>query len=173
MLITETQTVETMPGSFGVKSQIPSVLLEQTEKSIIESFEKICGSITVEENGFGENEHFPKIVGIISFVGDLTWSLTMVLPSNSAEVLAHKFAGFEIPFDSIDMGDVVGELANVVAGVLCGNLESAGLKSQMSLPTVARGSDFEQLMSENLISHHLHFTTAESHFWVKIIMAKH
>lgn len=173
MLISETQTLSGTSWAFEDDNQVPFVLIEETEKSTIESFTKICGEISKLEADEVDLRNCMKIDGIISFVGDLTWSLVMVLPHDSAEVMAKKFAGFEIPFDSEDMGDVVGELTNVLAGVLCGNLEDAGVHSQMSLPTVTRGSDFELLTSESLLTHQIHFAVGGCDFMIKLIVAKH
>jgi len=173
MLITKTQTTNGTAWSLEDDDQVPFVLIEETEKSTVESFTKICGEISVLEADEVDLRNCMKIDGIISFVGDLTWSLILVFPHDSAEVVAKKFAGFDIPFDSEDMGDVIGELTNVLAGVLCGNLEDAGIHSQMSLPTVTRGSDFEMLTSESLLTHKSHFAVGGSDFMIKIIVAKH
>jgi chemotaxis protein CheX len=149
-------------------NEMPPHLLEQTEISVVETFAKICNSeISRHEEAIGCQKRV-KIVGIISFVGDLMWSLSLVLPHDSAEEIAKKFAGFEIPFDSADMGDVVGELINVLAGVLSGNLERVGVSSHMSLPTVARGDAFELMRPENLVSRSLHFSITENDFLIEI-----
>jgi chemotaxis protein CheX len=171
-MLTQTQTVNFVPPPAVSEQQVPAVLVEQTEKATIDSFTKICGSVSVLDTDPTDFTHGMKIDGIISFVGDLTWSLILVLPHDSAEMLAQKFAGFEIPYDSVDMGDVVGELTNVLAGVLCGCLEDVGIKSHMSLPTVTRGSDFEQLMSENLIAKRIFFVASDNHFMVKLVVAR-
>lgn len=172
-MFTSTQTVNSASASFVQQEEVPYVLVEQTEKSTIESFKKICGEVEVIESDQTDFAHCKKIDGIISFVGELTWSMILVMPADSAEMMAQKFAGFEIPYDSEDMGDAIGELTNVLAGVLCGNLENAGVKSQMSLPTVTRGSDFEQMMSDSLICHRIFFVAGEHHFLVKLVVAKH
>ncbi|MCD9184942.1 MAG: chemotaxis protein CheX [Pyrinomonadaceae bacterium] len=173
MLISEPQTAHGKTWAFEEDNQVPFVLIEETERSTVESFTKICGEISILEDDEVDLTHCMKIDGIISFVGDLTWSLIMVLPHDSAEMMAKKFAGFDIPFESEDMGDVVGELTNVLAGVLCGNLEDAGIRSQMSLPTVTRGSDFEFLTSESLLTHQSHFAVGEYDFMIRLIVAKH
>ena len=85
----------------------------------------------------------PCVAGIISFIGETSWSLTWVLPREIAPVLAHKFTGFEIPFDSPDMGEMAAELVNVLAGDVVAQLEKRCIKAQMSLPTVARGDYLE------------------------------
>src|SRR5207244_10134077 len=109
------------------------------------------------------------VVGIISFMGGLSWSLMLGLPRETATALALAFAGFEIPFDSADMGDVVGELANVLAGGVSARLDTAGVAAQMSLPTVARGSDVELLLPGGLPSQRLPFASARGQFWVKVV----
>ncbi len=172
-MFTTTQTVDVVPAQFVPQEQVPAVLVEQTEKATLESFTKICGAVEVLETDRTDFIHGMKIDGIISFVGELTWSMILVLPHDAAEMMAKKFAGFDIPYDSEDMGDVVGELTNVLAGVLCGSLENVGVKSQMSLPTVTRGSDFEQLMSDSLISHRIYFVANGHHFMVKLVVARH
>lgn len=172
-MYTTFETAEAAPGAYVHGDAVPAVLVEQTKKATIDSFTKICGEVTAMETDITDFTHGMKIDGIISFVGDLTWSMILVMPHDSAELMAKKFAGFDIPYDSEDMGDVVGELTNVLAGVLCGALEGAGVHSQMSLPTVTRGSDFEQLMSDNLLSHRIYFVTNELHFMVKLVVAKH
>lgn len=85
------------------------------------------------------------IMGVMSFFGDPVWSFALILPEPVAVAAALGFAGFDIPFDSPDMGDMVGEMANVMAGDIVARLERARVKAQMSLPTVTRGHDVELL----------------------------
>jgi CheY-specific phosphatase CheX len=153
--------------------QVPSVLVERTVATSVDLFRKICGDVEFLDKDLTDFTHGMKIDGIISFVGDLTWSLILVLPHDSAELIANKFAGLEISYDSEDMGDVVGELTNVLAGVLCGELETVGIRSQMSVPTVTRGADFEQILSENLVTKKMYFVTNGLHFMIKLIVARH
>ena len=176
-MLTTTQTAVSAPAAatpFIPQEQgVPEVLIQQTQDATIDAFTKICGEVEIVSENETDFTNCMKIDGIISFVGDLTWSLILVFPMESAEMMAKKFAGFDIPFDSEDMGDVVGELTNVLAGVLCGNLENEGVKSQMSLPTVTRGSNFEQLMSDSLISHKIYFLIGDDqYFMVKLVVAQ-
>jgi CheY-specific phosphatase CheX len=151
---------------------LPAHLAEQSTKSVIDTFGKICGAEIEAAAGMIGCEKRVRVVGIISFVGDLMWTLALILPHDSAEVIAKKFAGFDIPFDCDDMGDVVGELINVLAGVLCGNLETVGIKTNMSLPTVARGDAFELMLPDNLVSKRYYFTVGETDFWIDITAMK-
>lgn len=166
-MFTQVQTVS-KPEANG---DVPAQLLENVKQSIIVAFDKICGTAVMdapERSGAGSD----GIVGIISFVGDLNLSLMLGFTPESAVQLAQKFAGFEIPFDSPDMGDVIGEMTNVLAGVINGGLETISIKTHISFPTVARGSDVELLLPENLLSQMMNFVVMDLPFWVKLVVAK-
>jgi len=85
------------------------------------------------------------VIGIISLVGDVDWLLVLGLPRDTAPAIAEGFAGFPIPFESEDMADAVGELANLVAGDVKVNLDAIRLSSEISLPQVLRGTGIEVL----------------------------
>ena len=80
------------------------------------------------------------IMGIISLVGQVDWSLSIGLGAGTATDVAQRLAGFEIPFDSADMGDAIGELANLLAGEVKLELDRVGVSVEISLPQVLRGS---------------------------------
>lgn len=166
-MLTQVKTV----SSFETNENVPPMLLENVKQSIIIAFDKICGT-SVEDAPEKSSAGSDGIVGIISFVGDLNLSLMLGFTPDSAVEIAQKFAGFEIPFDSADMGDVIGEMTNVLAGVINGGLETIGLKTHMSFPTVARGSDVELLLPDNLLSKMMDFEVLDSTFWVKVVVAK-
>jgi chemotaxis protein CheX len=103
------------------------------------TFKAICGSDPVVEEGAVEEPEAGSVQGIIAVVGDLSWSLSLAFSPKTAEAIAHKFSGFTIAYESADMNDVIGELANVMAGDVVARLDRLGHKVKMSLPTVARG----------------------------------
>lgn len=167
-MITQQSFVSELNGN------LPFWLIDQARTATITTFDKICNeSICNEVDGIDESAHYDGVIGSISFVGDLTWSLVLGMPRNSAENIAEKFVGCQIDFESPDMGEVVAELVNILAGVLSGQVENAGCRAQMSLPTVARGSDFAMLLSGKFFSQKLNFQTADNTFWVKITVAKY
>jgi CheY-specific phosphatase CheX len=102
-----------------ITEDVPELLIEVTTRSLIDTFEKMIGDTTIDVPA-EQSKQVEGVVGLISFVGDVTWSLAMMFPQKAAESLALKFAGFEIEYESADMGVVVGEIANVLAGVICG-----------------------------------------------------
>lgn len=108
---------------------------------------------------------------VISFFGDPVFSVVLGLPEATAAAVAEKFCGFEVPFDGPDMGDLVGELVNVMAGEVVARLEAGGKKAPMSLPTVARGQNVELLPPADARTERLAFTTAAGPFWLKLVRA--
>jgi len=115
----------------------------------------------------------PCIAGIISFIGQENWSLSWIISKEAAPKLAKKFAGFDIPFESSDMGDMAGELINVLAGEIVAQLEQRKIKSAMSLPTVTRGSPLEFLPEAGPSIMHVAYKSREGPFWFRFVAAKH
>ncbi len=108
------------------------------------------------------------VVGCISLVGDVDWSLVLSIPRATASELAGRFAGFEIPFDGPDMGDAVGEMANLLAGEVKVQLDGIGLACEISLPQVFRGEIIEVLQLPHVPSKLLNFECSCGPLWVAI-----
>ncbi len=70
------------------------------------------------------------------------------------------------------MGDVVGELANVLAGDIVARMSKEDFKVTMSLPTIMRGNDVEPVLPRGLPLEKLHFTMQEGNFMLKVAGAK-
>lgn len=81
------------------------------------------------------------VVAVISLMGSVEWAVFLGLPKPTAVALAAKFAGFEIPFESSDMADAIGELTNIFAGEVKAQLDRKGVKAEISLPSVLRGDN--------------------------------
>lgn len=150
----------------------PSVLADAVKAAVETTFTAICGEKPVHQPGIERNGHGSCVAGIISFLGDVPWSLACVLPQETAPALGQKFTGMEIPFDTPDMGDVAGELVNVLAGEVVAQLEQRRVKAQMSLPTVARGNSLELIPEKGLTVSRLDFTSKQGSFWFRLASAK-
>jgi len=112
------------------------------------------------------------IVGIISLVGDLSWSVSLGLPKKSAITFAKQFAGFDINYDSEDMDDVTGELINVLAGDIIAKLDAVGTSVYMSLPIVARGNKMGIHVPDRLPKIQLHCTLNGKQFAISLTSGK-
>lgn len=149
----------------------PAQVVSAVRESVAATFSSICGTAPELRDEVTEGPA-DCVIGTIGFVSDQPWALALVLPEAPALALAQKFAGFEIPFDSPDMGDVVGELANVLAGDVRARLESKKIKTQMSLPTVARGKGLELLEGQAQPRVHLVFRLPEGTFLCHLLGGK-
>lgn len=152
--------------------QFPPTIASGVAEAVENTLASICGEKPTQIQRSDLPELCTGMVGVISFLGNVSWTFSLALPKDSAEALAAKFAGFEIPFDSPDMGDMVGEFANVIAGDIVAQLDRRKIKAQMSLPMVVRGSEVEMLSSQETPAHHLYYQSPQGIFWVKLTTAR-
>jgi len=149
----------------------PPVLSSVVRDAAIAFFGSYCGMEPCEQADAPAEQSGPGIMGVISFFGDPVWSLSLVLPETTAVAASKSFTGMDIPFDSPDMGDLVGEMANVMAGDIVARLDAEGITAQMSLPTVARGHDVELLAPSNACTARIKFVSPTGDFWFRLIKA--
>ena len=141
--------------------------------SVSSVFHKTFGCLPTFVDDKDEKQKLGEgIVGIISFVGDVSWIMMLGFPKDTGMGLITKFTGFELDYDSPDMGDVVGELANVLSGDIVARLTDENVKVQMSLPTIIRGHDVEPLLPRGAPSKKMVFHVPEGMVMVKIIGLK-
>jgi chemotaxis protein CheX len=133
--------VETEDGMTTATNGTTSPCVDLIRESTMATFRTICGG-EAEFIGLRDMKQDPiGVQGIIAVVGDLSWSVSLAFPQKTAEALAPQFAGFEIAYDTPDMNDMIGEIANVLAGDVVARLDAQGHDVRMSLPTVARGQN--------------------------------
>jgi chemotaxis protein CheX len=77
------------------------------------------------------------VSSIIGFSGEVIGSVVVSFQQQAALKLVAAFAGQEIPFDSPDFADAVGELANMIAGNAKKDL---GASASITVPNVILGS---------------------------------
>lgn len=143
--------------------------LEESAKSI---FPATCGlELLPSDDSLAVNDG-DTALAVISLVGAVEWSVFLALPKATAVGLSAKFAGFEIAFESNDLGDAVGELTNILAGDIKARLDAIGIKANISLPSVMRCSNLQVLIPRDLPVHKLAFTTAVGPMQVGIIAGK-
>jgi len=121
------------------------------------------------QDDLGEMTSHDVIIGIISLVGDAELSVFIGLPRSTATALVAKFAGFEIPYDSSDMGDAIGELANMLGGMTKTLLDTRGIKVNISLPTVIRAQDIHVLTQRGTTSAKIGLSSDTGPLWVGVV----
>lgn len=149
----------------------PAAVSEVVRDAAVAFFGTYCGMEPTECDDAPSEQSGSGIMGVISFFGTPVWSLSLILPEATAVTAGKAFTGMDIPFDSPDMGDLVGEMANVMAGDIVARLDGIGIAAQMSLPTVARGSDVELLAPSNACTARIKFVSPTGDFWFRLVKA--
>ena len=153
------------------QSDLSSFIADAVLSSVAVTFASIFGEPPTLVFVDDHMEPCACVASVISFFGTPPWALTLILPEPTAIAMARQFAGFDVPFDCADMGDVVGELTNVLAGEVVAQLARRSLQSQISLPTVARGHDVEMLKSTGVPARQLGYQSPQGRFWFEICTA--
>ncbi|MEX0722444.1 MAG: chemotaxis protein CheX [Gracilimonas sp.] len=153
---------------------IPAEISAIVRDSVINTFESICGAppeyIEIEDD---KKESLNGIIGNIAvFNPDLTFSLMMAIPKETAFKISEAFLGIQLAFDSDDMGDLVGEIANILAGDVAANIEKVGFRGQSSLPTATRGSDLTLFMPNKPPTVKMKFNSTCGDFLLNMAMSK-
>jgi CheY-specific phosphatase CheX len=112
------------------------------------------------------------VIGVISIVGGVEWSIFLGLPRATAVALTETFAGFPIPFDSEDMGDAVGELTNILAGDVKRRLEGKSVEAAISLPSVVRAESLQVLVQRGTSVTKTCFACAAGKLWTGVVSSK-
>jgi chemotaxis protein CheX len=141
---------------------------DYVRQSVCDTMSAICGSEIQPSAAGCDEERFDGVCGIIPIAGDLVCSFVLRLPRQTATQLVATFTGCDIEYDSPDMGDAVGELANILAGDFIARLDAAGVSASLSIPMVARGHDIELLLPSECRAFRIAFTAPAGPFWAKL-----
>ena len=142
-------------------------------ESIEEVFKNVCCScIEASDVDPSDQPNSSVVIAVISIVGDVNWSIFIGLPKETAETMAEKFCGFDIPFESEDMGDVVGELSNILAGTCKLILDKRNVQVEISLPSVIRANSMEILVQRESKGQKVYFNGCVGNFWAGIVSGK-
>ena len=144
---------------------------------VAEAFESISNSAcSMEAKNLGQQEgeivSSEVILAVISLMGQVDWSVFMGLSQDVAPKLAAKFAGFEIPFDSPDLADAVGELANILGGEVKARLDGRGVQADISLPSVLRGDNLKLMIPRDTPLVRYHFETPVGEVIVGVVAGR-
>ena len=149
----------------------PPLVGEAMVASVESVLSTICGQKPVRKDPVGFADR-PCVIAILSFDGNPPWTVTCRVSDETAPSLMKTFAGFDIPFDSADMGDVVGEFVNVLAGEVIAQLEKRRMKHRMSLPTVMRGAGMQLIPESGATALTLEFTIPQGRIGFELITPK-
>lgn len=146
-------------------------VVENAFKEIMQSMCNI--SLTnIEEASNDKSAEEGIIIAVISLVGAVELSIFIGLPKESAENISEAFCGFPIPFESEDMGDAVGEVANIAAGTVKTNLHRIGIEANISLPNVLRAKSLEVLVTGESKSNKQCYSSPLGNLWTGLVVGK-
>jgi len=153
--------------------RIPEDISVMVKQSVINTFASISG----EEPAYLEDDESKgalngMIGNIAVFNPDHTLSLMLAIPRDTAISLSEVFIGMELPFESDDMGDLIGEIANILAGEVAANVEKVGFRGQSSLPTATRGSDLTLFMPNKPPTEKMKFSGSNGEFWLTVVLSE-
>lgn len=154
-------------------AQVSPLLTSAVRAAVESTFSAIWGEAPVALAPGQEAKPSACVAGIISFAGDVPWSLSWAMTPESAPALAKKFTGADFPFDGPDIGEVVTELVNILAGDVVLQLDQRRIKAQMGLPMVARGCPLELMASRNSKVARLDYNSSLGRFWLGIVCSGH
>jgi CheY-like chemotaxis protein len=133
-------------------------------------FGETFGLALIPETTPSESEGENIVFGMVTVLGDVHWSVVFGFDESAAAGVASRLAGFDIPFDSPDIGDAIGEVTNIVAGHLKGMLVERGLRIECSLPTVIGASRIRFLVQRGrrTTADQVHYRTPVGRLWVAV-----
>ena len=70
------------------------------------------------------------------------------------------------------MGDLVGEISNILAGDVAANVEKVGFRGQSSLPTATRGSDLTLFMPNKPPTKKMKFISENTEFLLTMVLSE-
>jgi chemotaxis protein CheX len=124
-----------------------TLLAEQNLKTymddaVITVFEAMLGMVvgpSVRGVSFPLKE--PQVIGMVGLAGAVTAVVCLRVPESFSAPLTRAMTGAppEEVLSDADVNDVIGELANIIAGKLKSCFRTNGGPCNLSLPTIARG----------------------------------
>lgn len=160
-----------MLAPLSLEPGLPLGVVEAATAGVEITLDSILGERPVRVPAADEVPQVPMLAAIISFIGEMKWSLTLMVTEPVGVALVEKFCGFALPFDSDDMADAVGEVVNVIAGEVTLQLEKRRLRGRMSLPTVVRGQGLQLLANRAAASHRVAYRVSFGDFSVRLLAA--
>ena len=146
---------------------VPEAVENAVVAAVTSTMGSICGAVpkpassTDAPTGTG-------VVGSINVSGDLQLAISLHLPTDAASAVARKLVGVPIAADTEAMSDVVGELANLMGGEIGLQLDQAGFKVKMELPSVSRNFTSNAAGSVK----HVAIESEQGNYWVTIVALK-
>jgi flagellar motor switch protein FliN len=133
-----------------------SVNLEHAlTETVVQIFDMMLSmALEVADEGSDSSMQETPVVASVSFAGDLMGIVSIYVSEAFAREIAAAMMGIEAEEIEADeeINDVLGELSNIIGGNLKTAFSAAGFFSELSPPSITRGSDFK-IEALNMAAH--------------------
>jgi len=122
------------------------------------------------EPGFGNGE--AHIAGAVGFVGRLSGMVYMFTTVSFARRITATFLGLqeaEIEGDEM-INDAMGEMANMLVGQMKSRLSDRGMPYMLTIPSLARGSNFSVEATTSTEGHTFSFVSGENRIFIQVLL---
>jgi len=162
-----------LPTKLDAIKEIPAPIIKSVISCVENTFASISGEKPAYIEDCGSDVPMNGMIGNIAvFNSDHTLSLMIAIPKDTVVALSEVFCGMELPYESDDMGDLVGEISNILAGDVAASIETIGFVGQSSLPTATRGSDLTLFLPNKPPTARLKFQGPAGEFWVNLALSE-
>jgi len=127
-----------------IDAQILAKIIEQVKMSVSRKLTSVCQEEVKFERVSKDFNN--DLVGIVSFIGDVSFILLLMLTDDHVRKISSKFVGVEMDTSSDDIGDLTSEIANIVFGDIDMDLKTINLRTERSLPTILKGKDMQPVL---------------------------
>lgn len=118
----------------------------------------------------GEGDTDERAISIVfTASGAVHWSAFVTLPESTATKVAETFTGFDVDFDSEDMPDVLGELANLLAARMQTLFTQRELRAKIAHPATYRSESVQALIDEAAAQDLQCFHSPLGHLWTGLV----
>lgn len=121
-------------------------IIASTGDSVIELFDTMLSmDVELADEAAEPVSGTPRIIGSIDFAGDVMGSINIQVSETFAHLISAAMLETDLEKieDDIQIKDVIGEVANIIAGNLKSGFCESGLPCEISPPFITSGNDFK------------------------------
>jgi CheY-specific phosphatase CheX len=114
-----------------------------------------------------------RIVGSVSFAGELIGSVCIHVPDVLARLMTAAILGMQLEEvqGEEEVNDVIGEVSNMIGGGLKSRFCDYGLNCELSIPSITSGTDFK-IESRDWARHESFVFRHQQHFGILEVFIK-
>jgi len=153
--------------------QIEQVTIDALQKAVNDLFTTMMGlTIVAEEITEDQGVIEKDITGMIGIVGDYKGVMTVYFPEAVAFFCISAMLGMEVTELDADTKDAIGEITNMIIGGAKNFIYEAGIKCEITTPTVVVGKDYQVYSGAGVKKIVIPFSCDAGHFYIDFFLKK-